>query len=167
MLSFIAYLCQKNRPNHQQQRYHVNRDPYSHVDIRLLSLLRAKRDTQTQKDSRGVTYSDKPMWIRKVKQIFFYGRIHSHRWKDRLSFTRCQSGLDMFLRMWQALVVTELAPEHQSNEKSQRSFTTHRFTDTFFFRSSLCSEINKKACQNKNEQIFLLFTSLWLHISDL
>lgn len=58
----------------------------------------------------------------------------------------------MFLRMWQALVVTELAPEHHSNEKSQRSFTTHRFTDTFFFRSSLCREKKiKNLFQNKNE----------------
>ncbi len=90
-----------------------------------------------------------------MEKHLFYGRIQSDRWKDRLSFTRCQSGLDMFLRMWQALVVTELAPEHQSNEKSQRSFTTHRFTDTFFSRSSLCSDRNNK-CMSKEKRTNLL-----------
>lgn len=113
------------------------------------------------------------MWIINEggKQLLFYGTIDSDRWKDRLRFTRCQSGLDMFLKMWQALVVTELAPEHHSNEKSQRSFTTHRFTDTFFPRSSLSSEINKNACKKKKRpkktHKSSLCICLWLHISDL
>uniref|UniRef100_A0A4W5NIZ8 Uncharacterized protein n=1 Tax=Hucho hucho TaxID=62062 RepID=A0A4W5NIZ8_9TELE len=48
-----------------------------------------------------------------------------------------RSGWVMSCRREQALVVTELAPEHHSREKSHGSFTTHRFTDTFLFRSSL------------------------------
>uniref|UniRef100_A0A8C7R5M3 Uncharacterized protein n=1 Tax=Oncorhynchus mykiss TaxID=8022 RepID=A0A8C7R5M3_ONCMY len=43
----------------------------------------------------------------------------------------------MSCRREQALVVTELAPEHHSREKSHGSFTTHRFTDTFLLLSSL------------------------------
>lgn len=48
--------------------------------------------------------------------------------KGRVKITRCQSGWDMSLKRWHVLVVTELAPAHHSNEKSQRSFTTHRLT---------------------------------------
>uniref|UniRef100_A0A8C7G8C1 Uncharacterized protein n=1 Tax=Oncorhynchus kisutch TaxID=8019 RepID=A0A8C7G8C1_ONCKI len=53
------------------------------------------------------------------------------------SLTIVQSGWVMSCRREQALVVTELAPEHHSREKSHGSFTTHRFTDTFLLLSSL------------------------------
>lgn len=51
--------------------------------------------------------------------------------------TMTQSGSSMSFRRWQELVVTELAPAHHSRENNQRSLTTHRFTVTFFSRSSL------------------------------
>uniref|UniRef100_A0A672IAA8 Uncharacterized protein n=1 Tax=Salarias fasciatus TaxID=181472 RepID=A0A672IAA8_SALFA len=56
--------------------------------------------------------------------------------------TMVQSGRWTFLRRLQELVVTELAPAHHSREKSQRSLTTHRFTEMFSLRRSLSNRMH-------------------------
>nr|BAE34387.1 unnamed protein product [Mus musculus] len=43
--------------------------------------------------------------------------------------TRSQRGFCICCSSWQALVVTESTPAHQSREKSQGLFTTNRFTE--------------------------------------
>uniref|UniRef100_A0A8C6JSE5 Uncharacterized protein n=1 Tax=Melopsittacus undulatus TaxID=13146 RepID=A0A8C6JSE5_MELUD len=45
------------------------------------------------------------------------------------SLTSSQMGCFISLSTWQALVVTELTPEHHSTEKSQGWFTTYRLTE--------------------------------------
>uniref|UniRef100_A0A8C5UHJ0 Uncharacterized protein n=1 Tax=Malurus cyaneus samueli TaxID=2593467 RepID=A0A8C5UHJ0_9PASS len=53
------------------------------------------------------------------------------------SLTSSQMGCSISFSTWQALVVTELTPEHQSTEKSQGWFTTYRLTEMLSWRYCL------------------------------
>uniref|UniRef100_A0A3Q0RW68 Uncharacterized protein n=1 Tax=Amphilophus citrinellus TaxID=61819 RepID=A0A3Q0RW68_AMPCI len=55
--------------------------------------------------------------------------------------------------LWQALVVTELAPAHHSRENSQRSLTTHRFTVTFCLRRSLSNTKTSTPFETEQEEL--------------
>lgn len=50
-----------------------------------------------------------------------------------------QMGRFISFSTWQALVVTELTPEHHSTEKSQGWFTTYKLTEMLSWRYSLIS----------------------------
>uniref|UniRef100_A0A8V0ZEB4 Uncharacterized protein n=1 Tax=Gallus gallus TaxID=9031 RepID=A0A8V0ZEB4_CHICK len=54
--------------------------------------------------------------------------------------TSNQMGRFISFSTWQALVVTELTPEHHSTEKSQGWFTTYRLTEMLSWRYCLCRE---------------------------
>uniref|UniRef100_A0A8C4UVY4 Uncharacterized protein n=1 Tax=Falco tinnunculus TaxID=100819 RepID=A0A8C4UVY4_FALTI len=53
------------------------------------------------------------------------------------SLTSSQIGRFISFSTWQALVVTELTPEHHSTENSQGSFTTYKLTEMLSWRYCL------------------------------
>uniref|UniRef100_A0A8C3V143 Uncharacterized protein n=1 Tax=Catharus ustulatus TaxID=91951 RepID=A0A8C3V143_CATUS len=53
------------------------------------------------------------------------------------SLTSSQMGCFISFSTWQALVVTELTPEHHSTEKSQGWFTTYKLTEMLSWRYCL------------------------------
>uniref|UniRef100_A0A8C3E1M8 Uncharacterized protein n=1 Tax=Corvus moneduloides TaxID=1196302 RepID=A0A8C3E1M8_CORMO len=53
------------------------------------------------------------------------------------SLTSSQTGCFISFSTWQALVVTELTPEHHSTEKSQGWFTTYKLTEMLSWRYCL------------------------------
>uniref|UniRef100_A0A8C9NXA8 Uncharacterized protein n=1 Tax=Serinus canaria TaxID=9135 RepID=A0A8C9NXA8_SERCA len=70
----------------------------------------------------------------------------------RGSLTSSQMGRFISFSTWQAFVVTELTPEHQSTEKSQGSFTTYRLTEMLSWRYCLCGDsesIYPQLCSKK------------------
>lgn len=60
--------------------------------------------------------------------------------RTEVLLTSNQMGRFISFSTWQALVVTELTPEHHSTEKSQGWFTTYRLTEMLSWRYCLCRE---------------------------
>uniref|UniRef100_A0A8C0C0V9 Uncharacterized protein n=1 Tax=Buteo japonicus TaxID=224669 RepID=A0A8C0C0V9_9AVES len=60
------------------------------------------------------------------------------------SLTSSQMGCFISFSTWQALVVTELTPEHHSTEKSQGSFTTYKLTEMLSWRASFWPQLCSK-----------------------
>lgn len=123
----------KKQSNHQNQRHHVSWNPEHSIQHWFLY---------------------KETTVCELTVLLGAGRGLLWKVKVNIELTSVQSGLDMSLKMWQALVVTELAPEHHRRENSHRSFTTHRFTVTFLLRSSLMNAHTQRYSQSKAKSWF-------------
>lgn len=64
------------------------------------------------------------------------------------SLTSSQMGCFISFSTWQALVVTELTPEHHSTEKSQGWFTTYKLTEMLSWRYCL----HRDSCGQSSRQ---------------
>lgn len=76
------------------------------------------------------------------------------------SLTSSQMGCFISFSTWQALVVTELTPEHHSTEKSQGWFTTYKLTEMLSWR--YCLRGDSCGQSSRQQGVITLCTAIWV-----
>lgn len=79
------------------------------------------------------------------------------------SLTSSQIGRFISFSTWQALVVTELTPEHHSTEKSQGWFTTYKLTEMLSWRYCLHRDSHRQSSSQRRLYIWAVIQHLQPH----
>lgn len=81
------------------------------------------------------------------------------------SLTSSQMGCFISFSTWQALVVTELTPEHHSTEKSQGWFTTYKLTEMLSWRYCLHRDSHGQSSRTQGAST-VMYSQRGLYIWD-